>query len=86
MREMKDSGIEWIETIPQGWDVARLKALFSFGKGLPITKDNLVENGNAVISYGQIHSKINIGWLWKLRIHTRRNATLCRLPHYYLAR
>ena len=58
---MKDSGIEWIETIPQGWDVARLKALFSFGKGLPITKDNLVENGNAVISYGQIHSKINTG-------------------------
>lgn len=61
MRETKDSGIEWIETIPQGWDVSRLKALFCFGKGLPITKENLVEKGNAVISYGQIHSKINTG-------------------------
>ena len=54
-REMKDSGVEWIETIPEGWDIARLKSLFSFGKGLPITKEKLVESGSAVISYGQIH-------------------------------
>lgn len=58
---MKDSGVEWIGEIPQEWRVFPLKALFSFGKGLPITKENLVEEGVAVISYGQIHAKWNSG-------------------------
>ena len=57
----KKSGIEWIDEIPVTWQALRLKSLFSFGKGLPITKDNLVENGTAVISYGQIHAKFNRG-------------------------
>lgn len=61
MRKMKDSGIEWIGKIPEDWEVKPIKSLFSFGKGLPITKDNLIENGSSVISYGQIHSKNNIG-------------------------
>lgn len=57
----KKSQLEWIEDIPTSWDTVRLKALFTFGKGLPITKENLVESGIAVISYGQIHSKTNLG-------------------------
>lgn len=61
MREMKDSGVEWIEKIPKEWDAIRVKQLFSFGKGLPITKENLIDKGVAVISYGQIHSKMNNG-------------------------
>lgn len=60
-RPMKRSGVEWIEYIPVEWNVVRLKTIFSFGKGLPITKDNLVEDGIPVISYGQIHSKLNPG-------------------------
>ena len=59
--EMKDSGVEWIGEIPKEWGVSYLKELFSFGRGLPITKDDLKENGIPVISYGQIHSKENIG-------------------------
>ena len=59
--EMRDSGVEWIRTIPKDWSIGRLKAFFSFGKGLPITKDNLVEYGIPVISYGQIHAKYNTG-------------------------
>lgn len=59
--QKRSSGIEWIQNIPSNWKVARLKNLFSFGKGLPITKDNLVEDGIPVISYGQIHAKINPG-------------------------
>ena len=59
--EMKDSGVEWIGEIPRGWAVERLKAMFSFGKGLPITKEDLVEQGIPVISYGQIHAKFNTG-------------------------
>ena len=60
-REMKQSGLAWIERIPSSWDVVRLKSLFNFGKGLPITKENLVESGVPVISYGQIHSKMTNG-------------------------
>ncbi|MBO5534513.1 MAG: restriction endonuclease subunit S [Firmicutes bacterium] len=60
-REMKNSGIAWIGEIPEGWNVLRLKSLFSFGKGLPITKENLEDTGVPVISYGQIHSKTNTG-------------------------
>ena len=60
-REMKDSGLEWVAEIPVTWMTGRLKNYFSFGKGLPITKDNLVEAGIPVISYGQIHSKQNTG-------------------------
>ncbi len=59
--KMKDSGIEWIEKIPEEWRVSRLKYLFDIKKGLSITKENLIDNGLPVISYGQIHSKINTG-------------------------
>lgn len=56
---MKDSGITWIEKIPNGRKAVPLKTLFNNGKGLPITKENLVDNGIKVISYGQIHAKYN---------------------------
>lgn len=56
---MKDSGYKWIGQIPDDWKVERLKGHFSFGKGLPITKADLIEEGAPVISYGQIHSKAN---------------------------
>ena len=61
MRKMKPSGVEWIGDIPQEWEIRSLKYLFDFGKGLPITKADLKESGIAVISYGQIHSKLNTG-------------------------
>lgn len=59
--KMKDSGVEWIGEIPENWRIQRLKHIFAFKKGLSITKDNLVEKGIKVISYGQIHSKSNVG-------------------------
>lgn len=61
MRKLKDSGIEWIDEIPLDWTVKPLKWMVKFGKGLPITKDNLIEQGVPVVSYGQIHSKTNNG-------------------------
>ena len=61
MRKMKASGIEWTGQIPQEWKTIRLRSRFSFGKGLPITKADLAESGIGVVSYGQIHSKANIG-------------------------
>ena len=47
--------------LPSGWRYARLKDCFSYGKGLNITKADLVEDGAPVISYGQIHAKQNDG-------------------------
>lgn len=61
MSQMKDSGISWVGEIPQNWEMKRLKYLFKFCKGLPITKDNLIDQGLPVISYGQIHAKTNNG-------------------------
>lgn len=59
--EMKESGVEWIGKIPKHWEVEPFSRHFTFGKGLPITKANLQEEGIAVISYGQIHAKNNLG-------------------------
>ena len=58
--EMKDSGVEWIGKIPKDWQLLPIKAKFKSGKGLPITKADLIEEGTKVISYGQIHAKDNI--------------------------
>ncbi|MBS5851513.1 MAG: restriction endonuclease subunit S [Firmicutes bacterium] len=58
---MKDSAISRVGDIPQNWKIKRLKYLFKFCKGLPITKDNLIGQGLPVISYGQIHAKTNNG-------------------------
>lgn len=56
---MKDSGVEWIGEIPEDWCVKPIKSLFSFGKGLPITKADLRPSGIKTISYGQVHAKYN---------------------------
>ncbi len=57
----KDSGLEWLGKVPEHWEAIKIKYLFSFGRGLNITKADLVEEGMPVISYGQIHSKSNTG-------------------------
>lgn len=55
--EMKNTSISGLAQIPKSWDVIPLKTLFSFSKGLSITKSDLTDEGIKVISYGQIHSK-----------------------------
>ena len=55
----KDSGVQWLGKIPSHWESVPFKSVFTLGKGLSITKENLIENGVNVISYGQIHSKQN---------------------------
>jgi len=58
-REMKHSGISWIGDMPSHWIITRFKYCFTTGTGLNITKADLVDEGVAVISYGQIHAKYN---------------------------
>ncbi|MCI6695056.1 MAG: restriction endonuclease subunit S [Campylobacter sp.] len=59
--EFKDSKIPWIGQIPKHWEISKIKYYFNFSSGLNITKENLIESGIPVISYGQIHSKENTG-------------------------
>lgn len=54
---MKDSGIDCVREIPEHWDVARLRDVFRFNKGLTITKDSLQEHGIPCVNYGEVHSK-----------------------------
>lgn len=61
MDGMKETGIRGIGRIPSGWDMIKLRMGFSFSKGLSITKDDLVDDGIPVISYGQVHAKDNPG-------------------------
>lgn len=67
--KMKESGLEWIKIIPEKWKTYKTKEFFCFGKGLPITKADLVKEGEKVISYGQIHSKENIGTATKNELY-----------------
>ena len=56
-----DGGHAGCVTLPSGWRCVRLKDCFSYGKGLNITKVDLVDDGTPVVSYGQIHSRLNLG-------------------------
>jgi type I restriction enzyme S subunit len=53
----KDSGIEWLGDIPKHWELKRFRYCFKNGKGLSITKENLIDEGVPCVSYGEIHSK-----------------------------
>lgn len=57
--KMKDSGIEWIGAIPESWRKKRFKYLFKTSTGITFTKAQLENEGNPVLSYGQVHSKLN---------------------------
>jgi type I restriction enzyme S subunit len=56
-KSMKHTDIEWVGDIPSDWEMKRLGFLFSFGKGLGITKEDLQDEGIPCVSYGEIHSK-----------------------------
>ena len=55
--EYKDSGVAWLGEIPPHWSISKLRYEFSFGKGLSITKENLIDDGIPCVSYGEVHSK-----------------------------
>ena len=45
-RKMKDSGIEWIGEIPEGWEVVKLKNFASISSGTALPKDDYDFEGN----------------------------------------
>ena len=57
--QMKDSGVDYIGLIPENWDVRRMASLGVFSKGGGISRDNLIEDGEPAILYGDIYTKYN---------------------------
>ena len=47
----------YLVKLPLLWKAVRFRHLFSFGKGLNITKENLQESGIPCVNYGEVHSK-----------------------------
>lgn len=52
---------DWFGSLPEGWEMKSMGSLFSFSKGITVTKADLTEDGAPVVNYGQIHSKANTG-------------------------
>lgn len=46
---MKDSGIEWIGEIPEGWEVSKLKHLGRYVNGYPFKPDDWGDKGKPII-------------------------------------
>lgn len=59
MREYVCTDNEWFPNIPKGWQLEPLKKFGCTNTGITFTKADLVEVGNAVLSYGQVHAKNN---------------------------
>lgn len=55
--EYKDSGVGFLNKLPFSWGIKKVNYLFSFGRGLNITKANLEDSGVPVVNYGEVHSK-----------------------------
>lgn len=55
--EYKYSAVDWIDKLPAHWGESKLRYMFSFGKGLTITKANLQDKGIPCVNYGEVHSK-----------------------------
>lgn len=53
----KSADVDWVEELPEHWEISKLRYLFTFGKGLSITKENLIDVGVPCVNYGEVHSK-----------------------------
>ncbi|EAK9882198.1 restriction endonuclease subunit S [Campylobacter lari] len=56
----KDSGIKYLGEIPQHWEIKRLANFGVFLKGNGISRQDLVEDGESAILYGDIYTKYQI--------------------------
>jgi type I restriction enzyme S subunit len=60
--------------VPDHWGEMPLRSLFTFSKGLTITKDDLQDEGIECVNYGEIHSKY--GFRLIPAVHTLRRVAL----------
>lgn len=52
----KDSGVEWLGEVPEGWEVTRLANLGDFSKGTGGTKADETDSGVPCVRYGLLYS------------------------------
>ncbi|CAH1192313.1 Type I restriction-modification system, specificity subunit S [Candidatus Nitrotoga sp. BS] len=55
--DYRKTGVKWLAEIPANWDSSKLRYMFSFSKGLTITKEDLLDEGVPCVNYGEVHSK-----------------------------
>lgn len=55
--DWKEIDIEWLKRLPKHWEISKFRYLFSLGRGLGVTKSDLLDEGVPCINYGEIHSK-----------------------------
>lgn len=79
---MKDSGVEWIGEIPEGWNVSRVKGFIGrFSKGEGITKDEVFPDGNTpCVRYGEIYTKYNNSFA---KCVSATKIEIQKSPHYF---
>lgn len=79
---MKDSGVEWIGEIPEGWFVKKAKFLADgFEKGNGITKEDIIVDGDTpCVRYGEIYTRYNNGFS---TCFTRTNLEKVGTPVYF---
>ncbi len=41
----KDSGVEWLGDVPDGWNISKIKHLFNLGRGRVIAVEELEDDG-----------------------------------------
>ncbi len=63
MREMKDSGIEWIGEIPNEWKLIQVKYLFKIGRGRVIAQTELEEKGEYPVYSSQTRNDGCLGYI-----------------------
>ena len=52
-----DGVVKWRNIIPPHWELFRFRYLFSFSRGINITKADLSDEGVPCVTYGDIHSR-----------------------------
>lgn len=87
MRQMKDSGIEWIGQIPEEWEVRRLSTLISLESGCPISSNDISNEGLYPIFGGNgIRGYTNSYYIDGNFILIGRQGAQCGNIHYTLGK
>lgn len=63
MREMKDSGIEWIGEIPADWNIVQVRYLFKIGRGRVIAQTELQDDGMYPVFSSQTKDNGCLGYI-----------------------
>ena len=63
MKQMKNSGIEWIGMIPEDWDIVPVKHFFSIGRGRVISVLDLSDDGEYPVYSSQTENNGCFGYL-----------------------